>query len=130
MNDKIVVDMTDSGLALYIVLNSPTKREIKEFRNGNFQIKKCIMGSVIFFLYKFGRLQWMDAPYNVHLSNNLTRLIKPTEQNFGLSSTFSMPATSASAAVAPLASCCAAMRHPSRDIFHVESTDQLMFITC
>ncbi len=35
--------------------------------------------NIIFPLLKFGNLQWMDAPYSVHLSKNLTHLEVPTE---------------------------------------------------
>lgn len=41
------------------------------------------LNNIIFGLFKFGNLSWSDAPYNVHLSQNLSKLIKPEGEKEG-----------------------------------------------
>lgn len=42
-------------------------------------MKLLEMRNIIFGVFKFGNLKWMDAPYSVHLSKNLTHLEMPTD---------------------------------------------------
>jgi len=69
--EGIKFDFTNSGAYLYIMFNSPTKKEIENIRNGNVEFAVYPADEVLFMLFKFGSLQWMDAPYSVHLSKDL-----------------------------------------------------------
>jgi len=72
-------DMTDSGGNLIIFFNSPTEEEIIDIRLGKVQYGYYREYNVIFMLFKFGNLEWMDCPYSVHLSKDLTNMQEPNE---------------------------------------------------
>lgn len=65
-------DIQDSGALLVVHIPSPTKKEIMEIRKGSFEIKSFAFSNVIMLMTKFGSLDWLDAPYTPHLSQNLT----------------------------------------------------------
>lgn len=69
--EGIRFDFTNAGADLYIMYNSPTTKEIESIRRGNIEFGIYPSEEVLFMLFKFGNLQWMDAPYSVHLSNQL-----------------------------------------------------------
>lgn len=82
--EAVVADMSDSGLSVYIIFNGIKEGEIKDIRSGEMQIALAVRRDIIFFLMKFGGQPWIDAPYNAHLSRNLTRLDVPGEtQGYG-----------------------------------------------
>ena len=61
-------------------MRKPTTHEIEQFASGNpFEMKLAQLRNVIFPMFKFGDMSWMDAPYNVHLSRNLNRLEMPAD---------------------------------------------------
>ena len=70
--EGIKFDINDDGCDLYIFFNNPTQDEIDHIKKGNFKAGYYAQYNVIFMLFKFGNLSWMDAPYSVHLSKNLT----------------------------------------------------------
>lgn len=67
-------DMTDGGAVMTILFNKPTTKEVKEIKEGVPQFGIFVKNDIIFMLAKFGSLEWMDAPYHVALSKNLTKL--------------------------------------------------------
>lgn len=73
--DSNIVNVSDSGIDVYVLMRKPSKNEIKQMRAGSeFKVKLLEMYGVIFFLLKFGNLEWSDAPYNVNLSTGVTYL--------------------------------------------------------
>lgn len=66
--EGIKFDFDQSGPFLIMFFNNPSSMEIQSVRKGDLEFKLCVMDGVIFILYKFDGMQWMDAPYNVHLS--------------------------------------------------------------
>lgn len=72
-------DMTDSGGNLIIFYNSPTMDEIEDISKGKAQYGYYKESNIIFMLFKFGSQEWMDCPYSVHLSKNLTELQEASE---------------------------------------------------
>ena len=75
--DGCIVDVTDSGVSVSVLMNRPTPKEISQFEGGkDVKVKLLSVEDVIFFFLKIGDNNWMDAPYNVYLSENLTNLQK------------------------------------------------------
>lgn len=71
-------DITDDGASLLVFFNRPNTNEIEQFKsNHSFEIRYVQLKDVIMMLVKIGSLNWMDAPYNPHLSKNLTHLLPP-----------------------------------------------------
>jgi hypothetical protein len=56
------------GGFLQIVFDSPLDSEIKEIKDGEIKLGLIEEKGIIFLLFKFGHLPWMDTPYNVALS--------------------------------------------------------------
>ena len=79
--DGAVFDLTSDGALLLLKLGNPTAKEKREFKNGLPQFKFADVDGVIFFLSRFGMLNWMDSPYNRALSQYT--LERPTE-GYGL----------------------------------------------
>ena len=85
--EGVMVDVDDSGIYVKVRFCSPTSEELKQFDSGKpFQMKLLKLRNIIFPLFKFGNLNWMDAPYSVHLSRNLTHLEVP-EEGIGMAMT-------------------------------------------
>lgn len=61
--EGIVFDFNQGGGFLRIVFDSPLDSEIKEIEQGRINLGLFEKHGIIFFLIKFGRLSWMDAPY-------------------------------------------------------------------
>lgn len=61
-------EFNESGPVLLVFLKSPTEKEIEAFRAGDVKIGFYEMENIIFLLFKFGGLPWIDAPYSIHLS--------------------------------------------------------------
>lgn len=73
--EGIVFDLADDGASMKVFFNSPTEYEIKQFDTDSpFEIRFLSIWSVIILTVKIGNLNWMDAPYSVHLSQNLTSM--------------------------------------------------------
>ena len=79
INQGIAIDMDNSGFLVYAILKNPTDKEINNYREGSVQFAMTVREGVIFILMKFGDLPWVDVPYNVNLSLNLTNLPIPRE---------------------------------------------------
>lgn len=83
--EGIKFDITDGGCNLLIYYADPSEEEKKDITKGSFKYGYFREGNVILMLFRFGEQQWMDAPYSVHLSKNLTKLQGITEaQGFAL----------------------------------------------
>ena len=77
----------DGGFMLMCTFNRPTAKEKKEFKNGVPQFDIAVVNDVIFFLARFGTLNWMDVPFNIHLypDNRISLLEEPgPTQGYGL----------------------------------------------
>ena len=73
--DDINCHITDAGLHIRIHMSNPTENELLQLSSkADIQFKLLKTRGIIFILVKFGSLQWMDAPYNVNLARNLSRL--------------------------------------------------------
>ena len=57
----------NGGFELRYIFDHPTSKEKNEFRNGAPQFSFAVVDDVIFFLSRFGMLNWTDSPFNVHL---------------------------------------------------------------
>lgn len=85
-----VFDIDDSGINLSVYMRRPTAHEIEQFASGKpFEMKLVQLRNIIFSLLKFGDMGWMDAPYTVHLSGNLTKLVEPAD-GYGLAMTIQL----------------------------------------
>lgn len=72
--DGVKMDMDDCGMIARVSLQAPTKSEICQFQTDKpFEMRLVQIKGIIFGLFKFGNMNWMDAPYTVHLSRNLTK---------------------------------------------------------
>lgn len=73
-------DIDDNGATMLVFFDNPTQNEIDQFQEGeNFEIRFTELDDVIMITVKIGSLNWMDAPYNINLSKNLTNITLPSE---------------------------------------------------
>lgn len=78
-------DITDGGCNLLLYYSDPTIGEKEDITKGNLRCGYFREGNVILMLFRFGNQQWIDAPYSIHLSKNLTQLQEITgTQGFAL----------------------------------------------
>lgn len=80
--EGIRFDVSDEGGTLMIYFNRPTDAEIRAVKRGPVQFKLLEMKGIIFLLTKFEGMEWMDSPYHVALSKNLTEL-RDLQENQG-----------------------------------------------
>lgn len=66
--DSVRFNLTDAGAVLMIAMRNLSAAEKKAFKTGVQQFKFAVANDIIFFLCRFGTLNWMDAPYYKHLS--------------------------------------------------------------
>lgn len=65
-------EFTENGAIIVCALNRPTPAEIQSFKPSSpFQIRYVRIDGVLFFLFKFGAMPWMDAPYDIRLSQSV-----------------------------------------------------------
>ena len=74
-------DMSDDGASFVAKFNNPTPHEVEQFKRGKIKLGYYTYKNVIMLLIKIGELEWMDAPYSVHLSRKLTRLMPVGEDD-------------------------------------------------
>lgn len=69
----------DDGFVLKYIFNHPTAKERDAFKNGVPQYGVMIIEDIIFFLSRFGSLNWTDAPFYIHAypDNRISLLEKP-----------------------------------------------------
>jgi hypothetical protein len=73
-DEGVRFDIDDSGASLVAYFKNPTQTEITNFKTGGIKLGFYSYQNVIMLLAKIGELNWVDAPYSVHLSKNLTTL--------------------------------------------------------
>lgn len=66
--EGVKFDFTQSGPVLTMFFDKPTEKEIECVRSGGLQCGFYVKDEIIFMLFKFGGLEWVDAPYSIHLS--------------------------------------------------------------
>ncbi|MFA5169846.1 MAG: hypothetical protein WC420_03915 [Candidatus Paceibacterota bacterium] len=59
---------SQSGADMCIFFNAPRAKEIESVKLGKLEIAMYTKEDLIFMLFKFQELHWMDAPYSVHIS--------------------------------------------------------------
>ena len=73
-------DIDDAGATMLVFFDRPTQSEIDQFKSDkNFEIRFTELSDVIMVTAKIGNLNWVDAPYNAHLSKNLSKFTLPKE---------------------------------------------------
>ena len=73
--DEVKFDLTDGGAIIPIYMRKPTANEVSQLSEGtSVKMAYVARNNVLIMLFKFGDLNWMDAPYTPHLSKNLTHL--------------------------------------------------------
>jgi hypothetical protein len=82
IHESIVFDFNQGGGFLRIVFDSPLESEIRDINEGKIKLGLLEEAGIIFFFIKFGKLPWMDAPYNVALSKPYD-LEELTDENTG-----------------------------------------------
>ncbi len=70
--ERIQFDITGSGAVLLVRFNKVYSSDVAAFKSGRIEIKMALMKNIIFMLFRFGDLPWMDAPYTAHLSPYLS----------------------------------------------------------
>lgn len=82
-----IFDITDNSAFLIIREQKQFMKGFRAFQEkGSFEMRMTEMKDIIFITFKFSGQIWMDAPYNVNLSHNLTRLKDvPDGMGYGLS---------------------------------------------
>lgn len=70
-------DFTDGGAVLYLFYATPSAKEIEAITKGDVRLGFYSRDNVLFMLFKFGSLNWVDAPYSAHLSKQLTDIQSP-----------------------------------------------------
>lgn len=73
-SEGTLFDVTDSGINFIAFYDRPTSKEKEAFKKGSIQYGFAEIDNVLMMLFRFGSQQWMDVPYNVQLSKNLTHL--------------------------------------------------------
>lgn len=83
------VSLEFNGIFMFVCrVNRPTDEEKRAFKSGTpYQFGLAVVDDIIFFLARFGALDWMEAPFNIHLYlDNRARLLEvpgPT-QGYGI----------------------------------------------
>lgn len=78
--EGVFFDINNCAIMVNIYMNRPKPEELEQFDVGKpFQMKLVELRNIIFPLFKFGNLNWMDAPYSVHLGSKLTNFEVPSE---------------------------------------------------
>ena len=73
--EGVMFNITNSGLTLEIYFNNPTQEEINALQGGvEYKFGLFKKDGVLFFLSKFGNLNWMDAPYSVGLCRDIENI--------------------------------------------------------
>ena len=69
--EGIQFDIVDACAILRVFFYDPTPWEQFELQFSEaFEMKAIELKDALYLLFKFGSLNWMDAPYNIHLSEN------------------------------------------------------------
>lgn len=69
-----IFDISDTGCNLILYFKSPSQKEIDSVKNGTMKIGFYTEKELILMLFKIGDMNWIDSPYSVHLSKELTKI--------------------------------------------------------
>lgn len=69
-----VFDINDSSCNLIIRFITPSNNEVNAIKQGRFKCWYYTEKEAIFMLFKLEGIEWMDSPYSVELSKNLTKI--------------------------------------------------------
>lgn len=68
-------DTTETGTILIVGFNSPTQKEVEQFKSSvKSEFRLSVVDDVLFLLAKIGSLNWMDASYNPSVASSLKPL--------------------------------------------------------
>ena len=81
--DGVIFDVADDGATLVIRMCAPASKEKQAFKSG-LSLRYKVVDGIIFILIRIGTMQWMDAPYYVGFSPNLTRCFELPKNGEGL----------------------------------------------
>lgn len=75
-NEGVLFNVTNTGLQLEVYFDNPTESEINNFKSESpYKFGLFKKDGILFFLSKFGNLNWMDAPYSVGLCENIDSIV-------------------------------------------------------
>lgn len=84
--DEIKVSIDQSGMILYVKWHGVTNADINSFRQDSpFEIRFVTLDGIIYFLFRFGSLPWMDSPFSPAIEDEI--LIAVPEEGQGLALT-------------------------------------------
>ena len=73
-------DLADDGAFLAVYFSRPDEKEVAQFGAENpFEFRFVTLQGIMMCVFRIGSLNWMDAPYTPHLSQNLTKFTLPNE---------------------------------------------------
>lgn len=81
--EDVKFDFTDTGGLLILTLSGLKREEIDSVDKGKVKIGQLYLQDVLFLLFKFEGLPWMDAPYTAHLSKDLSFPLTAPEEGLG-----------------------------------------------
>lgn len=65
--DRNLFDFANDGTILFRTINKPTHDEIRQIRSGEKHIRMTCFPGVLWITFKFGNLEWCEAPFSPHL---------------------------------------------------------------
>ena len=75
-DEGVLFNVTNTGLQLEVYFNNPTENEINNFKSKSpYKFGLFKKDGILFFLSKFGNLNWMDAPYSVGLCKDMDSIV-------------------------------------------------------
>ena len=70
-NEGVVTNIDEAGINVFVYIKNIKDNELKEFENKeNLKTGIFVRDNIIYFLYKFGSLNWMDSSYIWNLAKN------------------------------------------------------------
>lgn len=90
--DSVRINVNGAGIQLKVFFNNPDLDEIEQFKAAeSFEIRSTILENVLFFTFKIGNLEIMDAPYSPHLEQEFninTEGLEAGDKGFSLNLIF------------------------------------------
>lgn len=76
-NEGVVTNIDEAGINVFVYIKNIKDNELKEMGNEeNLKTGIFVRDNIIFFLYKFGSLNWMDSSYIGNLAKNKDENLK------------------------------------------------------
>jgi hypothetical protein len=66
--DYTKFDITDRGSILFMTMKNPTTYEIQQMSSAKKRMRLSCLADIMWMTFKFGDLEWTEAPYTPHLS--------------------------------------------------------------